>query len=126
MIFTKHLLNEEMVDVEIVDKNFLISWYCPIIWYLFISLLKQFCVLLTLYDSQNIRFLLNMFSWKFQLDSWNTNHESLNRTMFECKKFLYKNLLLSLFVYCYQKHAWKVKKWKRRKHEIYECTENKI
>ena len=25
MIFTKHLLNEEMVDVEIVDKNFLIS-----------------------------------------------------------------------------------------------------
>ena len=65
MIFTKHLLNEEMVDVEIVDKNFLISWYSPIIWYLFISLLKPFCVLLTLYDSQNIRFLLNVFRENF-------------------------------------------------------------
>ena len=39
------------------------------------------CDLLTLYDSWNMPFLLKYGSWKLQLESWNTNYESLNRTL---------------------------------------------
>ena len=38
-------------------------------------------VLFTQHDSWNMCFLLKYDSWKLQLESWNTNHESLNQTL---------------------------------------------
>ena len=36
---------------------------------------------LTLYDSQNMCFLLKYSLWKLQLELWNTNHKPLNQTV---------------------------------------------
>ena len=37
----------------------------------------------TLYNLWNVCFLLRYGSWKFQLELWNMNHKSLNRTLTE-------------------------------------------
>ena len=52
------------------------------------------CDLFTLYDSWNMCSLLKYGSWKLQLESWNTNHESLNRTL-----MVLCTMLLMLFAF---------------------------
>ena len=52
------------------------------------------CDLFTLYNSWNMCFLLKYGSWKLQLESWNTNHESLNRTL-----MVLCTMLLMLFAF---------------------------
>ena len=58
----------------IINKLILHDWekdYLRLYWCL------MACVLFTLHDSWNTHFLLKYDSWKLQLESWKTNHESL-------------------------------------------------
>ena len=57
-------------------------WQYQIIWYLFAGFkTTTLCSVRSFYDSWNMFFLLKYDSWKLQLESWNTNHESLNQSL---------------------------------------------
>ena len=59
---------------------------CWIIWYLFAGLNLVFS---PFYIIREICFQQKYDSWKLQLESWNTNHESLNRTLKVTLRFIY-------------------------------------
>ena len=60
-------------------------WHCHTTWYLIAGFKSTIilCFLFSLYDLSNMCFLLKYLSWKLQLKSRNTNHESLHQTLFE-------------------------------------------
>ena len=62
---------------------FLKLWHCRIIWYLFVSF--KTIILCSVHSVRFVKmcFLLKYGSWKPQLKSWNTNHESLNWTLYK-------------------------------------------
>ena len=74
-------LTKKWMIMGIVDKN-----DYQIIWYLFADLNLVFC---PFYMIREVCFQQKYDSWKPQLESWNTNHESLNRTLVSWKKVKY-------------------------------------
>ena len=58
-------------------------WHDQMIWYFLAGLKTKIILCFThpIYDSWNLCFLLKYISWKLQLESWNTNHKLLNRTV---------------------------------------------
>ena len=67
--------------LETVDKNFFEIITFPNNLALIFSILEHNPVPCSLYESWNICFLLKYGLWNFQLESWNTNRKSLNRTL---------------------------------------------
>ena len=63
---------------QLAKRIFLKLWHCQVIWYLFAGLK---IISFTPYDLLNMCFLLKYGSWKLQLESWNANHELLNRIL---------------------------------------------
>ena len=78
----KLLLNKEMEWCQKSSiRMFSKLWQYQIVWYLFAGFKTIILCSVPLYDLSNTCFLLRYDSWKLQLESWNTNHESLNQTM---------------------------------------------
>ena len=71
---------EKLMMLGVVGNVFKIMRYSKNV-VLFAGFKTIILCLFTGYDSWNTCFLLKYGSWKLQLDSWNTNHESLNRTL---------------------------------------------
>ena len=81
--FAKMMFEKEMEWCQKSSiRMFSILWQYRIIWYLFAGFKTiTLCSVHSIYDSWNMFFLLKYDLWKLQLESWNTNHESLNRTL---------------------------------------------
>ena len=64
-------------------------WHCQIIWYLFAGF--KAIILCSVHSRWFVKyvFLLKYDSWKLQLESWNTNHKLLNRTL-RCQQTIYQ------------------------------------
>ena len=77
-----------------VDRMFLKLRQCQIIWHLLANF--QIIILCLIYSMRFVKSVLKHGSWKRQLESVSTNHESLNRTLlFHFKEGYFGNLMLS-------------------------------
>ena len=90
MMFTKHLFDKKWMMMDIIDKNVF-----EIICYLLARFKTINLCSVHFIRFVNIFFLRKYGSWKLQLESWNTNHKSLNRTLHLCS-FIF---LISLAVF---------------------------
>ena len=80
MTFTKLLRDKEIDDDGNCWWVFLKLCHCQIIWYLFAGFKAM--ILCSVHSIWFVKcFLLNYDLWKLQLESWNTNHESLYQTL---------------------------------------------
>ena len=77
--FENVCLIKKWMMVDIVDKMFLKLCKCRIIWYLLTGL--KIIILCCVHSKRFVKYVFSAKygSWKLQLESWNTNHESLRR-----------------------------------------------